>query len=44
MNLGKISEYGKGSILIHDKRILISRRRKKEFEQAYVEYDLRYRG
>lgn len=44
VNLGKISEYVKGSILIQDKRILISRRRKKEFEQAYLEYDLNYRG
>lgn len=44
VNLGKISEYGRGNLLIRDKKILISRRRKKEFEQAYLEYDLRYRG
>ncbi len=44
VNLGKISDYQKGSILIQDKRILISRRRKKEFEQIYMEYDLNYRG
>ena len=44
VNLGKITEYAKGSILIQGKKILISRRRKKEFEQAYLEYDLRYRG
>lgn len=44
VNLGKITEYTKGSILIQGKKILISRRRKKEFEQAYLEYDLRYRG
>ena len=44
VNLGKITEYAKGSILIQGKKMLISRRRKKEFEQAYLEYDLRYRG
>ena len=44
VNLGKITEYAKGSILIQGKKIVISRRRKKEFEQAYLEYDLRYRG
>ena len=44
INLGKITEYTKGSIFIQGKKILISRRRKKEFEQAYLEYDLRYRG
>lgn len=44
VNLGKISEHAKGSIFIQGKKILVSRRRKKEFEQAYLEYDLRYRG
>ena len=44
VNLGKIAKYEKGSILIQDKRILVSRRKKKEFEQAYLEYDLKYRG
>lgn len=44
VNLGKITEYTKGSILIQGKKILLSRRRKKEFEQAYLEYDLNYRG
>ena len=43
VNLGKITEYAKGSIFIQGKKILVSRRRKKEFEQAYVEYDLNYR-
>ena len=44
VNLGQIAEYAKGSIFIQGKKILVSRRRKKEFEQAYLEYDLRYRG
>ena len=44
VNLGKITEYKKGSILIQGKKILISRRRKKEFECMYIEYDLKYRG
>ena len=44
VNLGQIAEYAKRSIHIQGKKILISRRRKKEFEQAYLEYDLRYRG
>lgn len=44
VNLGKITEYAKGSIHIQGKKILVSRRRKKEFEQAYLEYDLKYRG
>lgn len=44
VNLGKITEYVRGSILIQGKKIRVSRRKKKEFEQAYLEYDLNYRG
>ena len=44
VNLGQITEYAKGNIFIQGKKILVSRRRKKEFEQAYLEYDLKYRG
>lgn len=44
VNLRWITEYENGYILLQDKRLLISRRRKKEFEQAYLAYDLRYRG
>lgn len=32
------------SIQIEDKKFVISRRRRKEFEQRYIEYDLKYRG
>ena len=44
VNLSEIKEYKRGGILMKDKKIVISRRKKKEFEQAYLEYDLRYRG
>lgn len=43
VNLGEIKEYKGGNILIQDKKIVISRRKKKEFEQAYMEYDLNVR-
>ena len=44
VNLSEIKEYKRGGILMKDKKIVISRRKKKEFEQAYLEYDLSVRG
>lgn len=43
INLGKVLQFHNGMIHIHDKRISVSRRRKKAFEQVYIEYDLKYR-
>lgn len=44
VNLNKITDYRNGIIHMQEKKILVSRRRKKEFERAYMEYDLKYRG
>lgn len=43
VNLGYISAYRNGVIKIEDKKIAVSRRRKKEFEALYLTYDLEYR-
>lgn len=44
INLGKILRYRDGTVYVQDKKISVSRRRKKEFERAFIEYDLKYRG
>lgn len=43
VNLSKISDYKNGSIQLADITLPVSRRRKKEFERAYMEFDLKYR-
>lgn len=42
INMAKIADYRQGKVFIGGKQIMLSRRRKKEFEQAYVEFDLKY--
>lgn len=44
VNLRWIHSYEGNSVYIADKRFTISRRKHKEFEQKYIEYDLKYRG
>lgn len=44
VNLNKITDYHNGIIHMQEKKILVSRRRKKEFERAYIEFDLHCRG
>lgn len=44
INLTYIDSYTKGTVTIGKEKIRVSRRKKKEFEQAYREYDLNYRG
>lgn len=44
VNLGKVSQYHNGAVYVQGKKISVSRRRKKEFERMYIEYDLKYRG
>ena len=44
VNLTFIEAYNKGTILIGEKKIRVSRRKKKEFEKAYREYDLNFRS
>ncbi|MCI5585132.1 MAG: LytTR family DNA-binding domain-containing protein [Lachnospiraceae bacterium] len=44
VNLTFIEAYNKGTILIGEQKIRVSRRKKKEFEKAYREYDLNFRS
>lgn len=43
INMAKIESYRNGKVKIKGDDIPVSRRRKKEFEQAYMEFDLKYR-
>lgn len=43
VNLAYVRNYKNGSFLLGDKRFQVARRMKKDFEQKYMEYDLRYR-
>jgi len=43
MNLGFVEEYDGIRVVAGTKEFRISRRRKKEFEQKYMEFDLKYR-
>ena len=43
VNLAYVRNYKNGSFLLGDKKFQVARRIKKEFEQKYMEYDLRYR-
>lgn len=43
VNLAYVGDYKNGSFLLGDKRFQVARRMKKDFEQKYMEYDLRYR-
>ena len=44
VNLGHVDDYKNGIVTIGEEKIKASRRRKKEFERAYIEFDLEYRG
>lgn len=43
VNMARIRSYENGKVWIKDIELPVSRRRKKKFEQAYMEFDLRYR-
>ena len=43
VNMAHIRSYKNGQIQMNDVKPPVSRRRKKEFEQAYMEFDLKYR-
>lgn len=43
VNMLHIRRYDKGKITMDEKEFLVSRRKKKEFEKAYIECDLKYR-
>ena len=43
VNLAQVESYRDGVIRMKDIELPVSRRRKKEFEQAFVEFDLKYR-
>lgn len=43
VNLAYVRNYENGSFLLGDKKFQVARRIKKDFEQKYMEYDLRYR-
>ncbi len=44
VNLQWVREYKKDKVLINGTEFVISRRRRKEFETKYIEYDLKYKG
>ena len=43
VNLVYVQNYRNGFFMLKDKKFQVSRRLKKEFEQRYIEYDLRYK-
>ncbi len=43
INMAQVQFYRDGWIQMNDIKLSVSRRRKKEFEQAYMEFDLKYR-
>lgn len=43
VNLGHVDDYKNGIVTIGEEKIKASRRRKKEFERVYIEFDLEYR-
>lgn len=43
VNMAHIRSYKNGQIQMKEVKLPVSRRRKKEFEQAYMEFDLKYR-
>ncbi len=42
INMYWINQYKNGCIIIDEKEVIVSRRRKKEFEKAYIEFDINY--
>ena len=43
VNLAQVRRYRNGILQLDGLELLVSRRRKKDFEQAFMEFDLRYR-
>ena len=43
VNMSAIDRFNKESVVIQDKELNISRRKKREFEMKYLEYELKYR-
>ncbi|MCI9377895.1 MAG: response regulator transcription factor [Eubacterium sp.] len=43
VNMAQVKRYKNGVLHLDDLEISVSRRRKKDFEQAFMEFDLRYR-
>ena len=43
VNLHWVETYEKGHLVIGGKRFMVSRRKRSELEQKYIEYDIRYR-
>lgn len=44
INLRWVTSYKNNKIVIDNKEFIVSRRRRKDFEVKYIEYDLKYRG
>ncbi len=44
VNLGHVDDYKNGIVTVGEEKIKASRRRRKEFERTYIEFDLEYRG
>lgn len=43
VNMAQIQSYKNGKVQMKDRELPVSRRKKKEFEQVYMEFDLKYR-
>jgi DNA-binding LytR/AlgR family response regulator len=43
VNMQHIDSYQAGVVMIHGKKLVVSKRRKKEFEKAYIEFDINCR-
>lgn len=43
VNMQHIDSYNAGIVVIHGKKLVVSKRRRKEFEKVYIEYDINCR-
>ena len=43
VNMSKIDRIEKNTVMIAGKKLPVSRRKKAEFENRYLEYDMKYR-
>ena len=43
VNMAQVQSYRNGIIRMKDTELPVSRRKKREFEQAYMKFDLKYR-
>ena len=44
VNLLHVSSYQNGEIIVGEEKFIVSRRRRKEFEKVYREFDVTYGG